>query len=104
MASPQSVVHDDLNNLRDPDLFRSLMRGTGIGVPVAFVAAAIIASFAAPWPGSLLIAAWGAIVAGPFVGALVALVSRAAAEERAHQPETAPVEKTRVRGHKPRLA
>lgn len=55
-------------------------RGALIGVPVTFVVAFAIAMFAhVAAQGSFLIAGWGALVMGPFVGAMLFLAGRVGA-------------------------
>jgi hypothetical protein len=98
-----SLTHEE-NDLEDSQLWVSLIGGTAKGLPIAFVVAFVVASFAAPWPGSLWIAAWGALIAGPFVGALVTLIAQAAHEDaRAHVATPKPAEPA-LKGSRPRLA
>jgi hypothetical protein len=81
MATHHHLRHEEFNELQDGPLWVTLLGGVGIGVAVAFVLAFILASFAAPWPGTLLIAAWGGVVAGPFVGIQITLATKASHEE-----------------------
>lgn len=105
MATGHELVDDELNNLSDSNLYRNLLRGTLIGMPLAFVAAFIVASVAAPWPGTLVIAAWGAIVAGPFIGALAAMIHQAATENRARKQAVAPATpEVALKASQPKLA
>jgi|SRR5579872_5340526 len=83
VAAQHGLTHEELNNLPDSQLWVALLSGVAMGAGIAFVVAFIIASFASPWPGSLLIALWGGLVAGPFVGIQVTLIQRAAREETA---------------------
>ena len=53
----------------DAEMNRVLVRGFAIGVPAAFVVTMVIASLAGiGWSASAVVAAWGAIVGGPFFG------------------------------------
>lgn len=104
MASPEQLVHDDLSGLADGQLWATLLRGLMTGVPLAFVLALALVGSVAPWPGALLIALWGAIVAGPFIGALATVIAQAAREGRALAPATNETAQVAPRTNQPRIA
>lgn len=104
VAGQHGLTHEELNNLPDKDLWVALLNGVAIGAAIAFVVAFIIASFASPWPGSLLIALWGGLVAGPFVGIQVTLIQRAVREEAEEAKSTVTTAQPTTTPSKPRLA
>lgn len=104
MASTEQLVHADLSDLTDGQLWMTLIRGVVIGVPLAFVLTLIVVSFVATWPGALLIALWAAVVAGPFSGAVAALIVQAARESRALSTSTQAAPQHRLRFHHARIA
>jgi hypothetical protein len=53
----------------DAEMGRILARGFAIGIPTAFALTMVICSFAGiGWSASAAVAAWGAVVGGPFFG------------------------------------
>lgn len=104
MASTEQLVHEDLSELTDGQLWMTLIRGLLIGVPLAFVLSLAVVSFVATWPGALLIALWASVVAGPFIGAVAALIAQAARESRALAPSTQAAPQRKLRAHHPRMA
>lgn len=64
------------NDMDAAEMARILGRGTLIGIPVVFVIALIVAyAFGGRGLGMVLIAGWGAIIGGTFIGAAVLLAA-----------------------------
>jgi hypothetical protein len=89
---PRNTTKEDVG-LTDADAAHALVLGSTIGIPTLFAIVLVVSLTAgASWTDALIIAAWPAVVGGPFFGALVAVGGAVQAyEHRAEVIDIAPV-------------
>jgi hypothetical protein len=78
MEPVESGVNKEIDDARFGGI---IVKGTLIGVPLAFVLSLLVALPGAGWPLAAGVAVWPALVGGPFIGGFVALMSAMAALE-----------------------
>lgn len=74
MPDPAPTAHESspAKDTDGADMSRILVNGTLWGLPVWFVIATMIARVVGvSWAGATIIGAWGALVGGPFFGAML---------------------------------
>lgn len=88
--SVASKTHSSTGEIDDAEFSRLLAHGAAIGVPLAYLISLLFALPGAGAPLAFVIAAWPAIVAGPWVGATALLLQRARSLESSPRTVTPP--------------
>lgn len=86
--SVASTTDTSTGEIDDAEFGRLLARGAAIGVPLAYLMSLLVALPGTGAPMAFMIAAWPAIVAGPWVGATALLFQRSRSLESTRRTVT----------------
>ena len=105
MAATADPQVGDPFELDDRTLARSLWLGAAVGVPLVFLAVALMTVLAGEGLGTALaVAAWPSVVVGPYAGGLTVLIRTAVAEHGAVEVRAVRPAPARPLLHRPRAA